>query len=75
VGLGKLTFYAFINDIHLSITTTCVVSAVVRVVGHLFLAFLSFLFVFLLIFLANSLLKQQSTQLPAIKAVILQEKI
>jgi hypothetical protein len=32
------------------------------------------LFVILLIFFVNSLLKQQSTQLPAIKAVILHEK-
>jgi hypothetical protein len=33
-------------------------------------AFLSVLYVILLIFLVNSLLKQQSTQLPAMKAVI-----
>jgi hypothetical protein len=36
-------------------------------------AFLSVLYVILLIFFVNSLLKQQSTQLPAMKAVISHE--
>jgi hypothetical protein len=41
---------------------------------NFFFAFLSVLYVILMIFFVNSLLKQQSTQLPVMKAVISHER-